>query len=101
MGKKIFCHGRNYDTNSLDNLVPFNEMSKERHKEISRLGGIASGKKRRKKSVLVKLCKIQLEKAFLIEGITKQELDDFYRWQKEQRKKERRMKRELTKGISD
>lgn len=35
-----------------DNLVSFNAMSKERHREISRLGGIASGKARRKKRKL-------------------------------------------------
>lgn len=35
-----------------DNLVSFNAMSKERHREISRLGGIASGKVRREKREL-------------------------------------------------
>lgn len=100
MGQKIFWHGRTYDTNSLENLVPFNKMPKEQHREISRRGGIASGEKRRKKSALVKLCKIQLEKAFLAEGVTKQELDDFRRWQQEQRKQEHRSKRDLTKKKS-
>lgn len=100
MGQKIFWHGRIYDTNSLENLIPFNEMPKEQHKEISRRGGIASGEKRRKKSALVKLCKMQLEKTFLAEGITKQELEDFRRWQQEQRKQERRSKRDLTKRKS-
>lgn len=37
------------------NLVPFNAMSAERHREISRLGGIASGEARRQKRDLKEL----------------------------------------------
>ena len=37
------------------NLVPFNAMSAERHREISRLGGIASGEARRQKRDLNEL----------------------------------------------
>ena len=37
------------------NLVPFNTMSKERHREISRLGGVASGEARRQKRDLKEL----------------------------------------------
>lgn len=34
------------------NLIPFDSLSEERHKELSRLGGIASGVARRKKAEL-------------------------------------------------
>ncbi len=32
------------------NLIPFDQMSSERHRELSRRGGIASGETRRKKA---------------------------------------------------
>lgn len=35
-----------------DGLIPFNQMSEEKHKELSRLGGIKSGEAKREKRLL-------------------------------------------------
>ena len=43
---------RRINERSLENLRPFNTLSPEEHREIARLGGIASGEKRRYKADL-------------------------------------------------
>lgn len=41
------------------NLVPFSELPKDRHKELSRKGGIASGAARRRKREAIEKAKIE------------------------------------------
>ena len=41
------------------NLIPFNELSKDRHRELFRQGGIASGAARRRKREAIKKAKIE------------------------------------------
>ena len=65
-------------------------MTEDKQKEIARLGGVASGKARRKKRALKELCLYQLEKQLLIEGWLESDLADFREWQKQKRKSERK-----------
>lgn len=37
---------------NMNNLIPFNQMSPERQREIARAGGIASGKERRRRAAI-------------------------------------------------
>lgn len=46
------------------NLTPFDQMDEERHKELSRRGGIASGEKRRRQAEEKRL-KLERSIAFL------------------------------------
>lgn len=41
------------------NLVPFSELPKDRHRELSRKGGIASGAARRRKRETIEKAKIE------------------------------------------
>lgn len=41
------------------NLIPFSELPKDRHRELSRKGGIASGAARRRKREAVQKAKIE------------------------------------------
>lgn len=47
---------RQYNT---QNLKPFNTMTAEEHRELSRRGGIASGKRRREQRQYIEECKLQ------------------------------------------
>lgn len=49
------------------NLIPFDQMSSEQHRELSRRGGIASGEARRRKAAL---------RAYLVDALEKQYLAD-------------------------
>lgn len=49
------------------NLVPFDQMAPEQHRELSRRGGIASGESRRRKAAL---------RAYLVDALEKQYLAD-------------------------
>lgn len=44
---------------NVQNLIPFNELSKDRHREISRRGGLASGATRRRKRAAIQKAKIE------------------------------------------
>lgn len=93
IGEQIYWHGRYYNTNSLENLITFKDMTEEKQKEIARMGGVASGKARRQKRALKELCMYQLEKQLMIEGWLETDLADFREWQKQKRKAERKKKR--------
>ena len=41
------------------NLIPFSELPKDRHRELSRLGGLASGAARRRKREAIQKAKIE------------------------------------------
>ena len=56
---------KHYNT---ENLIQFDEMPPERHRELSARGGIASGEKRRAKAELRKSLNAMWEKAMLTEG---------------------------------
>ena len=45
------------------NLTPFDRMPAEKHREISRLGGIASGKARREKRIRIEAKKERARRA--------------------------------------
>jgi len=71
---------------NVENLIPFNRLPKEKQKEIAKLGGIASGKKRRYNALMKKrmIEIIRLDDEF--SRLTEQEYSDFKKWQREQRK---------------
>ena len=70
----------------------FGEKLSQKQKEIARLGGIASGKARRRKKALKELCMYQLNKQLMIEGWLESDIADFREWQKQKRKAARKKK---------
>ena len=66
---------------NIENLTPFNEMPPERHREISAMGGRASGAARRKDRALREYCTILMAQAFAIEPLA-DDLREFKRWKK-------------------
>lgn len=62
-----------------DNLVPFNELTQKKQREIARQGGIASGKARKEKASLKKTIKWLLEESDI--RITQGEIYEKYKEQ--------------------
>ena len=54
--------------NGQENLIPFNELTEEEHREIARKGGIASGEARRRKREIKDSLDILLSLPFKIDG---------------------------------
>ena len=68
------------------NLVPFNKMDPFRHREISRLGGIASGIKRKERRDKINKFYEYLEDCQLADEF----LDDFKAFRRQRRARNRR-----------
>ena len=66
------------------NLIPFNKMTTERHKEISRLGGLASGVERRKNRDFKIFAYEYLFRANIID----EELEEYEKWKRSKARKD-------------
>ena len=66
------------------NLIPFDKMTTKRHKEISRLGGIASGVERRKNRIFRTVAQEYLSRAYIID----EEMEEFKKWRRSKARKE-------------
>jgi hypothetical protein len=87
---------RNYNPVSLNNLVTFADMDEQRHKELSSLGGIASGLSRRERSEHKAEIEAYMTTMFLAEECLGT-LKEYRRWLKRKRSMEKkRLKRQCT-----
>jgi len=77
------------------NLIPFDAMSSERHRELSARGGRASGEARRNKKALREQLQAKMEQYAQAEGFI-DDIGEFNRWKK--RRAKARAKRERTTG---
>lgn len=68
------------------NLIQFDQMPPEQHRELSRRGGIASGKKRKANALLKKRMIELLRRYDMLEKLSDEEYADFKEWQRKQRK---------------
>ena len=66
------------------NLIPFDKMTTKRHKEISRLGGLASGVERRKNRAFKSMAQEYLYRAYFID----EELEEFKKWRRSKARKD-------------
>ena len=72
------------------NLVSFGEMAPERHKELSRLGGIASGQTRARRAYMKAAAReIQLRMVYFkdADADLKAEWAEFQRWRRSEKKR--------------
>ncbi len=72
------------------NLVPFGKMSPERQREISRMGGIASGQARARRAYMrVKARELQLRMVYFEDASEElqKEWAAFQRWRRTERKR--------------
>lgn len=69
-----------------ENLIRFDEMPPDKHKELSRRGGIASGEKRRDLAYMRELA-LQYSLCFSAKSDAEKEVEEFRKWQKMQRRK--------------
>ena len=60
--------------NNVDNLIPFNERSKEEARELGKKGGIASGEARRQKATMLSVLEKVLDEHDKESGLTHREL---------------------------
>ena len=69
-----------------ENLITFNQMQPERHKELSRLGGIASGQTRARKAAAREM---QLRMVYFkdADADLKAEWAEFQRWRRSEKKR--------------
>ena len=72
----------------MKNLIQFDEMSTERHRELSARGGRASGETRRRKAAMRASLRDTLEKYAIAEELI-DDIHEFHRWQKAKAKRER------------
>jgi hypothetical protein len=95
---KVFMwQGRKYNTNSVKNLIPLQDRTPEERREISRMGGIASGIARAYKREIRETAERTFDAYLLSEGYLNQDIKDFREWQKAKRRKEYKQKKEGTK----
>ena len=65
-----------------ENLITFNQMQPERHKELSRLGGIASGQTRARRAYMKAAAReMQLRMVYF------KDADEFQRWRRSEKKR--------------
>lgn len=81
---------RKINERSLENLRPFGTLPPEEQREIARLGGIASGKKRRYKADLRSAMIEQLAGVQLAEETRAEYRAAIVRYAREERKKQKR-----------
>lgn len=92
---KVFMwQGRKYNTNSVKNLIPLQDRTPEERREISRMGGIASGIARAYKREIRETAERTFDAYLLSEGYLNQDIKDFREWQKAKRRKEYKQKKE-------
>lgn len=72
-----------------ENLRPFNTLSPEQRKEIARLGGIASGERRREIADAKYSCRLALAAQDLVEETREEYKRAIKRYVREERKKAR------------
>lgn len=72
-----------------ENLRPFNTLSPEQRKEIARLGGIASGERRREIADAKYSCRLALAAQALVEETREEYRRAIRRYVREERKKAR------------
>lgn len=85
---------RTYKKHNTKNLIQFDEMPPEYHKELSARGGKASGEARRKKKAIQDIAYTTFEYYACIENLS-DEFDEFLKWKK--RREKARANRERTK----
>ena len=71
-----------------ENLIRFDEMTPERHRELSARGGRRSGEKRRQNADVRKIIEMTFLKAVLTDQL-ESEIAEFKRWKKQCRKRGR------------
>lgn len=74
-------------TASIDNLRPFNTLPPEEHRDLSRRGGIASGKRRREIADIKSSAKIHATALALVDESREEYRRAIKRYVKEERKK--------------
>jgi hypothetical protein len=72
-----------------NNLISFNEMTPEQHREISSKGGKASADKRRKKAEAIKVFEMSLLMIAVKENLI-DDIDEFIRWRANKKKRGRK-----------
>ena len=73
-----------------ENLITFNQMQPERHKELSRLGGITSGQTRARRAYMKAAAReIQLRMVYFkdADADLKAEWTEFQRWRRSEKKR--------------
>lgn len=91
MDNKIYWHGRTYDKVIVENMRKnsFDRIDKDKHIEISRAGGIASGEARRIKAKKIKEIHEAFDDYMLASGYLEEDIRDFRQWQKERAKRKK------------
>lgn len=79
---------------NIQNLRPFNTLSEEEHRELSRRGGIASGESRRDKADAVTKINLHIALQQLADESRKNYHAAIKRYVKEERKKAKRRKKD-------
>ena len=64
-----------------NNLIPFDEMSPERHCELSARGGRASGESRRRKAEFQAVAQEMMMRYYFIDSL-EEDIQAFRRWKK-------------------
>lgn len=90
--------GERNDMANNENLRPFNTLPPEELREISRKGGLASGKRRRAIADMKSHCKLYIAKMQLSEEIQEDYRQAIMRYAREERKKMARRKKETKKA---
>ena len=73
-----------------ENLRPFNVLSPEEHRKVSRMGGIASGQARARKAYMKAVAREMILRSVYFseaEEELEQEWNEFQRWRRRQRRK--------------
>lgn len=85
INKKYFWHGRYLSEKQVLTLKENNflNISKERHKQISSLGGKASGKIRRQRKIIKETTDKWLTEILIQEEYTQEFIDDFKKFRRE------------------
>lgn len=78
---------------SLENLRPFNALPPERRREIARMGGIASGERRREIADIKYTAKMQAAAIALVDESREEYRQAIKRFVKEERRKARRRRK--------
>lgn len=82
--KSVYWKGKVYSSKQVDVLVNnnFKNIPSEKHKSISKKGGIASGIARRKKKKQYEYCKKVVHNSMNLYGILDEEIREFENWKK-------------------
>ena len=81
---------------SLENLRPFNTLSQEKRRDIAKIGGIASGARRREIADIKYTAKMQAAAIALVDESREEYRKAIKRYVKEERRKARRRRQKKT-----